>query len=60
MLENKSIRSRLMALRPGGSIRFVDAKENTIRNTACVIGSLSGKKFRVRKNGENIMVYRYD
>ena len=51
MLENKSIRSRLMALRPGGSIRFVDAKENTIRNTACVIGSLSGKKFRVRKNG---------
>jgi hypothetical protein len=60
MVKAKSIRSRLMTLQPGGSIRFVDAKENTIRNTACVIGSLSGKKFKVTKKENLISVYRYE
>lgn len=49
-----------MTLQPGGSIRFMDAKENTIRNTACVIGSLSGKKFKVTKKENLISVYRYE
>lgn len=58
--ENKSIRARILGLQPGGKIFFVGAHEGTIRCTACNIGNLSGKKFRVRKNGENIMVYRYE
>lgn len=60
MIENKSIRARILGLQPGGKIYFVGAHEGTIRCTACNIGNLSGKKFRVRKNGESIMVYRYE
>ena len=59
-IENKSIRARILGLQPGGKIYFVGAHEGTIRCTACTIGNLSGKKFRVRKNGESIMVYRYE
>lgn len=60
MVKAKSIRSRLLALQPGGCLRFIDAKENTIRNTACIIGSLSGRKFKVNKKAEYIAVYRYE
>ena len=61
MVENKSIRSRLIALQPGGRLTFLGEKESTIRNMACVIGSLQGKKFKVRKySQEKIMVYRYE
>ena len=61
MVQNKSIRSRLLSLRLGGRLYFEGAKENTVRNTACIIGGLQGKKFKVRKDSENvIMVYRYE
>lgn len=60
MIQTKSIRSRLLALQPGGRLMFQGAKENTIRNTACVIGSLSGRKFRVTKKADGISVYRYE
>lgn len=56
----KSIRSRLIALQPGGRLMFPVAKENTIRNTASIIANLSGKKFRVKKGTDSIMVYRYE
>lgn len=61
--ENKSIRSRLIALQPGGRLYFVGAKENTIRNTASIIAGLQGKRFKVRKDEADeskIMVYRYE
>lgn len=60
MIQTKSIRSRLLALQPGGCLRFQDAKENTIRNTACIIGSLSGRKYKVTKKNNIIAVYRYE
>lgn len=61
MVQNKSIRSRLLDLQPGGRLNFEGVKEATIRNTACIIGKLQGKKFKVRKDSpEKIMVYRYE
>ena len=60
MNNSKSIRSRLMALQPGGCLRFQGVKENTLRNTACIIGSLSGKRFKVSKKDDVFSVYRYE
>lgn len=60
MDQNKSIRSRLIDLKPGNQILFVEGRENTIRNTACVVGGLTGKKFTCRKVDNGIMVYRYE
>ena len=60
LANNKSIRSRLIALQPGGRLMFPVSKENTIRSTASIIAGLSGKRFRVKKSESNIMVYRYE
>ena len=62
MLQTKSIRSRIIALKPGGRILFVGEKERTIRNTASIIAGLSGKRFSVKKGKESntFMVYRYE
>lgn len=62
MSQTKSIRSRIIDLKPGGRILFIGEKERTIRNTASVIATLSGKRFSVRKGRESntFMVYRYE
>lgn len=56
----KSIRSQILDLKPRGCLRFRGAKENTIRNTACIIGGLAGRKYKVTKKNDVISVYRYE
>lgn len=60
MMKNKSIRSRLLAMQSGKRVLFTEGHEGTIRNTASIIGSLSGRRYTCRKTDKGIMVYRYE
>lgn len=60
MVQTKSIRSQLLDLKPRGCLRFRGVNEKTLRSTASVIGSLSGRKYKVAKKNDVISVYRYE
>ena len=57
-----SIRSRIINLRVNDYIKFVGTRQvNTQRNYAATIGSLTGRKYRVMKQGDtSVTVYRYE
>lgn len=57
-----SIRSRIINLRVNDYIKFVGTRQvNLLRNYASTIGSLTGRKYRVMKQGDtSVTVYRYE